>query len=119
MPKVKKWFKRRCYLPDFAIKKLAINVEPARATVEFDVVSEQHLVPLDENLLERSRTQWQLGDWASPAANHFKPRVLAQHNLGSPCQLPITRQCQNHPRSVVSRRARAACGMMQAKATLT
>ena len=27
-----------------------------------------HLVPYDENLLERSRTQWQFGDWASLAA---------------------------------------------------
>ena len=26
-----------------------------------------HLVPYDENLLERSRTQWQFGDWASLA----------------------------------------------------
>ena len=26
-----------------------------------------HLVPFDENLLERSRTQWQFGDWASLA----------------------------------------------------
>jgi len=57
MPKVKKWFKRRCYLPDFAIKKLAINAEPARAAAEFDDVSEQQLVPLDENLPDRSYTQ--------------------------------------------------------------
>jgi hypothetical protein len=28
----------------------------------------EHLVPFDENLLERSRTQWQFGDWASLAA---------------------------------------------------
>jgi hypothetical protein len=27
----------------------------------------EHLVPFDENLLERSRTQWQFGDWASLA----------------------------------------------------
>jgi FkbM family methyltransferase len=29
---------------------------------------DQNLVPYDENLLERSRTQWQFGDWASLAA---------------------------------------------------
>jgi len=57
MPKVKKWFKRRRYLPDFAIKKLAINAEPVRAAAEFDDVSEQQLVPLDENLPDRSYTQ--------------------------------------------------------------
>jgi hypothetical protein len=28
----------------------------------------QNVVPYDENLLERSRTQWQFGDWASLAA---------------------------------------------------
>jgi FkbM family methyltransferase len=31
-------------------------------------ISPSHLVPFDENLLERSRTQWQFGDWASLAA---------------------------------------------------
>ena len=104
MPKVKKWFKMRHFLPSFAIKKLAVNAEPARAAAEFDVVSEQHLVSFDENRLERCRTQWQMGDMASPAASHFKPCVLARHNLGRPCQLLITRQRQrqrqNHPRSV-------------------
>jgi hypothetical protein len=27
---------------------------------------EASLVPYDENLLERSRTQWQFGDWQPP-----------------------------------------------------
>jgi len=57
MPKVKKWSKRRRYLPAIAIRKVAINAEPARAAAEFDVISEQHLVPLDENLPDRSYTQ--------------------------------------------------------------
>ena len=57
MPKVKKWFKRRCYLPAFAIMNVAANAEPVRAAAEFDVVSEQHLVSLDENLPDRSYTQ--------------------------------------------------------------
>ena len=57
MPKVKKWFKRRRYLPDFAIMNVAVNAEPARAAAEFDVISEQQLVPLDENLPDRSHTQ--------------------------------------------------------------
>jgi len=42
MPKVKKWFNMRGFMPSFAIKKLAINAQPARAAAEFDVVSEQH-----------------------------------------------------------------------------
>ena len=57
MPKVKKWSKRRRYLPAIAIRKVAINAEPARAAAEFDVISEQQLVPLDENLPDRSYTQ--------------------------------------------------------------
>jgi hypothetical protein len=35
------------------------------------------MVPYDENLLERSRTQWQFGDWASLAAIS---RVTLQHH---------------------------------------
>lgn len=42
-------------------------------TIEAEIVHEVatqtagHLVPYDENLLERARTQWQFGDWASLA----------------------------------------------------
>jgi len=57
MPKVKKWFKRRRYLPDFAIMNVAVNAEPARAAAEFDVISEQHFSPYYENLPDRSHTQ--------------------------------------------------------------
>ena len=67
MPKIRKWLKKRRYQPSFAIQNLAKNEQPARSTAEFEVVSEQHLVPYDENLLEQSRIQWQLGDWASLA----------------------------------------------------
>ena len=31
----------------------------------FDALPDQEVVPYDENLLERSRTQWQFGDWQS------------------------------------------------------
>lgn len=67
MPKTRKWLKKRRYQPTFAIEKVAASVHPEKATAQFDVVSEQHLVPYDENLLEQSRIQWQLGDWASLA----------------------------------------------------
>ena len=33
--------------------------------VVFEALPEQEVVPYDENLLERSRTQWQFGDWQS------------------------------------------------------
>lgn len=52
------------------------NTAQATATHFYEIdASEQtthdaraHLVAYDENLLERSRTQWQFGDWASLAA---------------------------------------------------
>lgn len=34
-----------------------------RSPVFFEALPEQTVVPYDENLLERSRTQWQFGDW--------------------------------------------------------
>lgn len=36
-------------------------------TVAFEEVHKQKLIPYDENLLERARTQWQFGDWAKLA----------------------------------------------------
>lgn len=68
MPKLRKWLKRRPYQPTFAISKIAARAQPTRATAQFDAEPAQHLVPYDEHLLERSRTQWQFGDWASLAA---------------------------------------------------
>ena len=39
-----------------------------QTTVPFESIdSASHLVPYDENLLERARTQWQFGDWHSLA----------------------------------------------------
>lgn len=43
---------------------------PARATAAPEQIGHDHaqsIVPFDENLLERSRTQWQFGDWDSLA----------------------------------------------------
>jgi Flp pilus assembly protein TadD len=43
---------------------------PAQATAAQDQIGHDHaqsIVPFDENLLERSRTQWQFGDWDSLA----------------------------------------------------
>jgi hypothetical protein len=68
MPKLRKWLKKRPYQPALAVKKPAAREPTQTITTQFDVVSEQYLVPYDENLLERSRTQWQFGDWASLAA---------------------------------------------------
>lgn len=42
---------------------------PAMQTAQVVQESELHaVIPYDENLLERSRTQWQFGDWESLAA---------------------------------------------------
>lgn len=65
MPKIRKWLKKRQYRPTFPIKKITVTAHLQSANVQLEEVSEQHLVPYDENLLERSRTQWQFGDWAS------------------------------------------------------
>ena len=46
--------------PDTASNTHAVEDVPYRSTTS--------VVPYDENLLERSRTQWQFGDWASLAA---------------------------------------------------
>jgi hypothetical protein len=48
-----------------------ITAAPTQSTgaiSEIDEHDSQQFVPYDENLLERSRTQWQFGDWASLAA---------------------------------------------------
>lgn len=67
MPKIRKWLKKRHYQPTFSVEKIAAVARPPSAAAQFDVVSEQYLVPYDEYLLERSRTQWQFGDWVSLA----------------------------------------------------
>lgn len=46
----------------------ASPIEKAKKTnIEFVASPPSELVPYDENLLERSRTQWQFGDWESLA----------------------------------------------------
>lgn len=41
------------------------KVSGEHSAVVFEALPEQNVVPYDENLLERSRTQWQFGDWQS------------------------------------------------------
>jgi hypothetical protein len=65
MPKIKKWLKKRHDQPTFSRTKIVATEQLPSAIAQFEVVAEQHMVPYDENLLERSRTQWQFGDWAS------------------------------------------------------
>ena len=50
-----------------ATKSVAPHASSAGASVQIEHESDQSLVPYDENLLERSRTQWQFGDWESLA----------------------------------------------------
>lgn len=46
---------------------VAASASATSATGQNDRQDHQHLEPYDENLLERSRTQWQFGDWESLA----------------------------------------------------
>ena len=46
-------------------------------TAVFEALPDQEVVPYDENLLERSRTQWQFGDWQSLV--HLNRETLQHH----------------------------------------
>jgi hypothetical protein len=59
----KAWLQRQLSVPE----KVAANAHPTGAVGQFDHENVQNVVPYDENLLERSRTQWQFGDWESLA----------------------------------------------------
>lgn len=65
------WFKHRFGLsnqdkPGIAMQSQTISSQ--QTTVPFESIdSASHLVPYDENLLERARTKWQFGDWHSLA----------------------------------------------------
>jgi hypothetical protein len=65
MQKIKKWLKKILYQSTYSRKKIAATEHLSSASVQFEVVAEQHMVPYDENLLDRSRTYWQFGDWES------------------------------------------------------
>jgi len=68
MPKVRKWLRKRRYQPSFAIETRAPTAVAVSERSHFDAIdSPTQLVPYDENLLERARTQWQFGDWESLA----------------------------------------------------
>jgi LPS sulfotransferase NodH len=60
----KAWLVRQLNAPEI----IAACADSTGATALNDHENLQGLVPYDENLLERSRTQWQFGDWASLAA---------------------------------------------------
>ncbi|SCX11272.1 hypothetical protein SAMN05216379_1076 [Nitrosomonas eutropha] len=63
--KVKKIKKKNKASRKPIVRDFAPQAEQAIAVLE--ALPEQTLVPYDENLLERSRTQWQFGDWESLA----------------------------------------------------
>lgn len=50
-----------------ATRTVAATAHSTSDTDHIDHGNVQNLVPYDENLLERSRTQWQFGDWESLA----------------------------------------------------
>ena len=53
------------------------KIPAQQPAVVFEVLPEQEVVPYDETLLERSRTQWQFGDWQSLA--HLNRETLQHH----------------------------------------
>lgn len=60
------------------IPKLPQSESNSQMAEQFDTVdAASNLFPFDENLLERARTQWQFGDWASLVA---LPRETLQHH---------------------------------------
>ncbi len=60
--------KGRRYQPSFAIDTVAAREQPTLVRARMDDIEARHLLPFDENLLERSQTQWQFGDWVSLSA---------------------------------------------------
>lgn len=62
--RVKAWL----FSPAAAPEPEPSTSDTAKDIGQADHETGQSLVPYDENLLERSRTQWQFGDWASLAA---------------------------------------------------
>jgi FkbM family methyltransferase len=77
------------------------------ATTQYDAVSEQHLVPYDENLLEQSRIQWQLGDWAS-LANLNRDTLQHHPDRAKLALLAAAGQIQNNNTSAAQQWVRLA-----------
>jgi hypothetical protein len=64
LQKFKVWLVKQLSTPE----KVAAPVHSTGATGQIEQEDTQNVVPYDENLLERSRTQWEFGDWESLAA---------------------------------------------------
>lgn len=63
--RLKSWLTNLGSVPETSV----IGRQPADSEIHQDHhENSKHLVAYDENLLERSRTQWQFGDWASLVA---------------------------------------------------
>jgi hypothetical protein len=63
LQKFKTWLVKQLTTP----KKIAVPAHFTGAIGQIEHETAQHVVPYDENLLERSRTHWQFGDWESLA----------------------------------------------------
>jgi hypothetical protein len=71
--KFKAWLVKKLSDPE----TIAAQTHSTGATSQYDHDDVQNVVPYDENLLERSRTQWQFGDWESLTRLE---RVTLQHH---------------------------------------
>lgn len=61
LQKFRAWLIKKLPTPE----KVAAPAHTTGATGQIEHEYAQNIVPYDENLLERSRTQWQFGDWES------------------------------------------------------
>jgi glycosyltransferase involved in cell wall biosynthesis len=75
------WFRQRFSLSKHdkaGVVTPSLAQSDSQMTESFDVIdAPSHLVPYDENLLERARMQWQFGDWQSLA--NLNRDTLQQH----------------------------------------
>lgn len=51
----------------YAIENIAVRAQPEKTSGQKDHEASAYIDPYDEHLLDRSRTQWQFGDWDSLA----------------------------------------------------
>jgi hypothetical protein len=61
LQKFKTWLLKQLHAPE----KIAAPAHSTAATRQIEYEEAQNVVPYDEHLLERSRTQWHFGDWES------------------------------------------------------
>jgi hypothetical protein len=103
-------------LPDSPGGRQNVDLPSSQATPTREVThTESEVVPYDERLLERSRTQWQFGDWDSlvkldrETLQHHPPTAPSWHSWLLPAIFRPTAAVRRNNSSVL-RRIGAAAG---------